>query len=128
MEGSIRTEADHDNSYSKALGSSPTAEEALTIKLNRVLTSLKTHQLEAALRDLETASPGSKSSEKAFFFFFFCKSQAIYYLQRFRESCEIHKVLGKELPKELGVGEGFSLSILLVLMKRRHGRRGTCYF
>lgn len=34
MDGSILTEADHDDSYCKALDTSPTIEEALTIRLN----------------------------------------------------------------------------------------------
>jgi hypothetical protein len=107
MDGSVRAEADHDDSYSKALDSSPTIEEALTIKLNRALTFLKTHQFEAALRDLDIASPGSKPSEKALF----RKSQALYYLQRFRESCDIHKVLGKEYPKNTAAKSEFNRAI-----------------
>jgi tetratricopeptide (TPR) repeat protein len=82
------------NCYSKALGSSPTLEEAITIKLNRALTYLKTHQFDAALRDLQIASTGFKPSEKALF----RKAQALYYLQRFREACDAHQVLAKEFP------------------------------
>ncbi|RAK77731.1 TPR domain protein [Aspergillus fijiensis CBS 313.89] len=48
--------------YTQALSSSPTPDEALTIKLNRALTFLRSYQFDAALRDLE---PLPQSSEKA---------------------------------------------------------------
>ncbi|RAH86841.1 hypothetical protein BO86DRAFT_414900 [Aspergillus japonicus CBS 114.51] len=52
--------------YTQALSSSSTPDEALTItiKLNRALTFLRSHQFDAALRDLE---PLPQSSEKALF-------------------------------------------------------------
>lgn len=95
LDGYVWTEADHHHSYSKALDSSPTNKEALTIQLNRALTFLKTHQFDAALRDVAGASSASKPSEKALF----RKSQALYNLQRFRESCDVHRVLAKEYPE-----------------------------
>ncbi|KAL4920601.1 hypothetical protein BDW62DRAFT_176862, partial [Aspergillus aurantiobrunneus] len=81
--------------YSQALRSSPTAGEALTIKLNRALAFLRSHQFGAALHDLDTGLPDTKSSEKALF----RKSQALYYLQNFQESCETHQILSKEYPE-----------------------------
>ncbi|PYI35413.1 TPR domain protein [Aspergillus indologenus CBS 114.80] len=77
--------------YTQALSSSPTPDEALTIKLNRALTFLRSHQFDAALRDLE---PLPQSSEKALL----RKAQALYHLQRFAESCEVHRVLEKAFP------------------------------
>ncbi|KAL5336632.1 hypothetical protein BJX70DRAFT_409815 [Aspergillus crustosus] len=80
--------------YSKALTSSRTAKETLTITLNRALTFLKTYQFDSALRDVETAIADSPHSEKALF----RKSQALYHLKRFQESCEVHQILSKEYP------------------------------
>ncbi|KAF7588273.1 hypothetical protein BBP40_005927 [Aspergillus hancockii] len=88
--------------YSKALDSSPTLEEDLTIRLNRALTCLKTHQSDAALRDVELAL-SHDDSEKALF----RKSQALYYLQRFQESCEVHKVLNKAYPNNTAAKSEF---------------------
>ncbi|KAJ5324338.1 hypothetical protein N7476_002938 [Penicillium atrosanguineum] len=82
-------------SYSKALESSPSNEVAITIKLNRALSFLKTHQFDAALLDVEEASCGPEPSEKALF----RKAQALYYLQRFRESCETNKALSEKYPE-----------------------------
>ncbi|KAL2839285.1 hypothetical protein BJY01DRAFT_250596 [Aspergillus pseudoustus] len=82
------------NWYSKALDSSPTTDEALTIRLNRALTYLKTHQFDAALYDLETVLSDQESSEKALF----RKSQALYHLARFQESCKVHEVLDATFP------------------------------
>ncbi|KAL2824205.1 hypothetical protein BDW59DRAFT_180299 [Aspergillus cavernicola] len=90
--------------YSQALHSSPTVDEALTIKLNRALSFLRSHQFEAALRDLEMALSGSKPSEKALF----RKSQALYHLQRFPESCKTHQVLSKEYPGNTTAKSEFS--------------------
>ncbi|KAK2789309.1 hypothetical protein FQN53_002151 [Emmonsiellopsis sp. PD_33] len=82
--------------YSKALDCSPTTDETRTIKLNRALTYLRTHRFEAALGDLKTVvSPGDKPSEKALF----REAQALYHLHRFRESCNVHKVLSQEYPE-----------------------------
>ncbi|PYI07190.1 hypothetical protein BO78DRAFT_341620 [Aspergillus sclerotiicarbonarius CBS 121057] len=89
--------------YSKALDSSPTLEEDLTIRLNRALTCLKTHQFDAALRDVELTLSNNDSSEKALF----RKSQALYHLQRFQESCEAHKVLSKAYPNNTAAKSEF---------------------
>ncbi|KAL2866146.1 TPR domain protein [Aspergillus lucknowensis] len=80
--------------YSKALDSSPTTNEALIIRLNRALTYLKTHQFDAALYDLETILSDQEPSEKALF----RKSQALYHLARFEESCKVHQVLSATFP------------------------------
>lgn len=50
---------------------------------------------------------GYKPSEKAFF----RKSQALYHLQKFRESCEVHKVLGKEYPGSTAAKNEFNRAI-----------------
>ncbi|CBF71545.1 hypothetical protein AN6829.2 [Aspergillus nidulans FGSC A4] len=81
--------------YSRALESSPSAEEAITIRLNRALSSLKAHEFEAALRDLDLQPTDPKSLEKALF----RKAQALYHLGRFRESCETHEILAKQFPE-----------------------------
>ncbi|GLA27457.1 hypothetical protein AnigIFM63326_004664 [Aspergillus niger] len=80
--------------YSKALDTSPTTDEALIIRLNRALTYLKTHQFDAALYDLKTVLSDQESSEKALF----RKSQALYHLARFEESCKVHQVLFATFP------------------------------
>lgn len=104
----LQNEADHDDdSYSKALDSSPTNEEALVIRLNRALTFLKTHRFDAAFRDLEVALSISNLSEKALF----RKAQALYHLQRFRESCEVHMVLGKKYPGNAAARTEFNRAI-----------------
>ncbi|KAJ9195287.1 hypothetical protein DTO027B5_6494 [Paecilomyces variotii] len=90
--------------YSKALDSSPTLEEDITIRLNRALTCLKTHQFDAALRDVELALANDDSLEKALF----RKSQALYYLHRFEESCEVHKVLSKAYPNNTSAKSEFN--------------------
>ncbi|EAW07588.1 TPR domain protein [Aspergillus clavatus NRRL 1] len=91
--------------YSQALASSPTTEEAFTIRLNRALTYLKANQFEAALSDTEKLAPGSdsKPSEKALL----RRAQALYYLQRYQESCEVHQVLGREYPTNATVKSEF---------------------
>lgn len=90
----VGTEANRHNSYSKALKSAPTAEEALTIKLNRALAFLKRDQFDAALRDLEELSPAFDLSEKVLF----RKAQALYHRQRFRECCDVYTELFKQYP------------------------------
>ncbi|KAL4808512.1 hypothetical protein BDV18DRAFT_158598 [Aspergillus unguis] len=80
--------------YSKALESSPTADEALVIRLNRALAYLWSHQFDAALGDCNIVLADHKASEKALF----RKSQALYHLQRFQESCDVHRVLANEYP------------------------------
>ncbi|KAH1539391.1 hypothetical protein KXX61_007222 [Aspergillus fumigatus] len=93
--------------YSKGLDSSPAPDEAVTIQLNRALTFLKTHQFDAALRDLETVLADSKPSEKALF----RKAQALYHLQRFRESGEAHQVLAREFPSNAPAQSEFNRAI-----------------
>ncbi|KAE8381346.1 hypothetical protein BDV26DRAFT_278907 [Aspergillus bertholletiae] len=89
--------------YSKALDSSPTIEEDLTIRLNRALTFLKTDQFDAALHDVMLTLTNDTSSEKALF----RKSQALYHLRRFQESCEVHKVLSKAYPSNIAAKSEF---------------------
>ncbi|OJJ42379.1 hypothetical protein ASPZODRAFT_125576 [Penicilliopsis zonata CBS 506.65] len=88
--------------YTKALGASPTEEEARTIQLNRALALLKTHQFDAALDDLR-----GPESEKALF----RQSQALYHLQRFRESCDVHRILAQEYPGNTAARAEFSRAI-----------------
>ncbi|KAJ5198589.1 uncharacterized protein N7498_007706 [Penicillium cinerascens] len=80
--------------YSKALKSAPTAEEALTIKLNRALAFLKRDQFDAALHDLKELSSTFHLSEKVLF----RKAQALYHLQRFRECCDVYTEFSKQYP------------------------------
>lgn len=94
----------NETSYSRALESSPSAEEAITIRLNRALSSLRAHEFEAALRDLDIQLTDPKSLEKAFF----RKAQALYHLGRFRESCETHEILAKQFPENTVAKTGFS--------------------
>ncbi|RJE27509.1 hypothetical protein PHISCL_00095 [Aspergillus sclerotialis] len=100
--------------YSKALYSSPTHEEALTIKLNRVLAYLHTSQFEAALRDAETMTD-SEQSEKALF----RKAQALYHLRRFRESCEVFAVLAREYPENDAARAEFNRAIARLAEQER---------
>ncbi|CZR52531.1 related to TPR domain protein [Phialocephala subalpina] len=83
--------------YTKALDCSPTVEEAHTLRLNRSLAFLKTKQFDAALSDLESASTNLKPTEKALF----RKTQALYNLQRYRECCEVLKILRMEYPSNI---------------------------
>ncbi|RLL96545.1 hypothetical protein CFD26_104364 [Aspergillus turcosus] len=103
--------------YCKALDTSPTIEEALTIRLNRALAFLKTHQFDTALRDLEMASTGSKPSEKALF----RKAQALYSLQKFRESCDTHEALAKEYPNNAAAKSEFNRAIAR-LVEQKSGK------
>ncbi|PLB52765.1 TPR domain protein [Aspergillus steynii IBT 23096] len=89
--------------YSKALDSSPTSEETLAIRLNRALTCLKTHQFDAALHDLDLILTTHESSEKALF----RKSQALYHLQKFQDSSEVHKVLSKKYTDNMAAKSEF---------------------
>jgi hypothetical protein len=73
------------------------------IQLNRALTFLKTHQFDAALLDVEGAACGPEPSEKALF----RKSQALYCLQKFRESCECHKVFSEKYPDNTSAAHEF---------------------
>ncbi|KAK2800759.1 hypothetical protein FQN51_005899 [Onygenales sp. PD_10] len=104
--------------YSKALDCSPTTDETRTIKLNRALTYLRTHRFEAALGDLKTVvSPGDKPSEKALF----REAQALYHLHRFRESCNVHKVLSQEYPENTLAKSEFKRAIAR-LAEKEEGR------
>ncbi|RAL00975.1 TPR domain protein [Aspergillus ibericus CBS 121593] len=100
--------------YSEALDSSPTVEEGLTIRLNRALACLKTHQFDAALCDVELTLSNNGSSEKALF----RKSQALYYLQRFQESCEVHKVLSNAYPNNTAAKSEFERAIARLAEER----------
>ncbi|KAL4758105.1 TPR domain protein [Aspergillus foveolatus] len=90
--------------YSRALESSPSDEEAITIRLNRALSSLRAHEFEAALRDLDIQPTDPKSLEKALF----RKAQALYHLGRFRESCETHEILARQFPENTVAKTEFS--------------------
>ncbi|KAL3474787.1 hypothetical protein BJX99DRAFT_271504 [Aspergillus californicus] len=90
--------------YSQALHSA-TVDEALTIRLNRALSFLKSHQFDAALNDCEIAlSDSTPAPEKALF----RKSQALYHLQRFQESCETHQLLSDMHPENTTAKTEFS--------------------
>ncbi|KAL4746119.1 hypothetical protein BDW72DRAFT_210749 [Aspergillus terricola var. indicus] len=94
--------------YSRALESSPSAEEATTIRLNRALSYLRAHEFEAALHDLDMQPTDPNSLEKALF----RKAQALYHLGRFRESCETHKILAKQFPENTIAKNEFDRAIL----------------
>ncbi|KAJ5781090.1 TPR domain protein [Penicillium paradoxum] len=89
--------------YSDGLESAPTNEEALILRLNRALASLRTHQFDAALRDLEYHAPGSEPSEKLL--------SALYSLQRFREACDVHILLSKAYPPRQTSKEEFDRAL-----------------
>ncbi|KAJ5570095.1 TPR domain protein [Penicillium hispanicum] len=101
--------------YSRALKSSPTDQETLTITLNRALAFLKTHQFDAALRDLAASSSSSEPPEKGLF----RRSQALYHLQRFRESCDTHKELLRKFPQNTEAKEEFNRAIARLMEQER---------
>lgn len=111
----VWTEANRNISYSKALKSAPTAEDALTIKLNQALVSLKRNQFDAALRDLEESSSTFHLSEKALF----RKAQALYHLQRFRECCDVYTELFKKYPGLKSATSEFNRSISRLKKQQR---------
>ncbi|KAK0648119.1 hypothetical protein B0T16DRAFT_112784 [Cercophora newfieldiana] len=80
--------------YTRALDCSPTVEGRTTITLNRSLAYIKTKAFEKALSDVESTTSSAARTEKALF----RKAQALYGLQRFRESCEVLKALRLEYP------------------------------
>ncbi|KAJ5109764.1 hypothetical protein N7532_002409 [Penicillium argentinense] len=80
--------------YSKALTLSPSNDLANTIQLDRAMAFLKTHQFDAALDDIEATLRGPEQSETALF----RKALTLYHLGRFKESCDIHDLLGKKYP------------------------------
>ena len=112
----VWTEANRNTSYSKALKSAPTAEEALTIKLNRALAFLKRDQFDAALRDLEELPSTFHLSEKALF----RKAQALYCLQRFRECCDVYAKILKQYPGLKSAKSEFNRAISR-LKEQQHG-------
>ncbi|KAJ5812101.1 TPR domain protein [Penicillium riverlandense] len=95
--------AHNDNSYSKALEYFPAEDEAFIIKLNRALVFLRVGQLDDALRDI----PNPKISEKALF----RKAQALYRLGRYRESCDVFKILCQEYPGNNAASKEFMRAI-----------------
>ncbi|KAI2900058.1 hypothetical protein CBS63078_7047 [Aspergillus niger] len=82
------------NCYSKALDCSTTPKDELAPRLNRAQTFLKTNQFDAALRDVEHILSKDKFVEKALF----RKAQALYYLQRYQQSCDVYVDLCKAYP------------------------------
>ncbi|KAL4965469.1 TPR domain protein [Aspergillus stella-maris] len=89
--------------YAKALDSSPTAAEATVLRLNRALACLRAHRFDAALSDLDIVLEDNETSEKALF----RKAQALYYLHRFQECCEIHEILAKHYPRNEAAKDEF---------------------
>ncbi|KAL4954649.1 hypothetical protein BDW69DRAFT_205064 [Aspergillus filifer] len=89
--------------YAKALESSPTASEVVTIRLNRALSCLHSHRFDAALYDLDIVLADNKRSEKALF----RKGQVLYHLQRFQECCAIHEILAHEYPNNAAAKKEF---------------------
>ncbi|RDW63192.1 TPR domain protein [Aspergillus mulundensis] len=93
--------------YSRALESFPSANEAITIKLNRALSHFRAHEGEAALRDLDVQPAEPRLLEKALY----RKAQALYQLGRFRECCETHKTLAERFPENANAKSEFSRAI-----------------
>ncbi|KAJ5682575.1 hypothetical protein N7462_005740 [Penicillium macrosclerotiorum] len=85
--------------YTKALECKlpPSPDLAIATQLNRALCGLRARQFDAALLDADAVLQRSEMSEKALF----RKAQALYCLRKFRESCETHKVLGRNYPENL---------------------------
>ncbi|KAJ5559393.1 hypothetical protein N7513_001792 [Penicillium frequentans] len=81
--------------YTKTLQYTPLPDLAIATRLNRALCYLKTHRFDAALLDLDVVLQKIELSEKALF----RKAQALYYLRKYRESCETHKLLGEKYPE-----------------------------
>ncbi|KAJ5710040.1 hypothetical protein N7493_009632 [Penicillium malachiteum] len=81
--------------YTKVLERNPPPDLKIKTELNRSLCCLKTHHFDAAIRDADSVLQDSELSEKALL----RKAQALYYLRRYAESCEIHKLLGENYPK-----------------------------
>ncbi|KAJ5120843.1 uncharacterized protein N7515_010231 [Penicillium bovifimosum] len=80
--------------YSKTLEAHPSPELLVIAQLNRALSCLKSDRFDAALRDVESVLQVSELSAKALF----RKAQALYQLQRFKESCETHAILAEKFP------------------------------
>jgi hypothetical protein len=109
----------HHGRYTRALDCSPTEEEAQTIRLNRSLAFLKTKQFDAALSDAEsaTATATPKPADKALF----RNAQALYSLQKFRECCEVLKVLRLEYPSNTAARDQLGQAIKR-LAEQTHGK------
>ncbi|GAB1213361.1 hypothetical protein ATERTT37_002510 [Aspergillus terreus] len=108
-------ESDEDSSYSRTLATSPSPELAMTTRLNRALTFLRSHQFDAALAEAETVLHVSALSEKALF----RKSQALYYLGRFQQSYDTHKLIAEHYPEnEMAQREFARTSARLVEQER----------
>ncbi|KAL4899287.1 hypothetical protein BDW74DRAFT_183819 [Aspergillus multicolor] len=109
-----------------ALEASPSADEAITIRLNRALTHLRAHKFEVALRDLDVQPAEPKLLEKALY----RKAQALYHLGRFRGCSEQQK--GKYNFKRMQVeaAKNFAPELdhatyvgpVVVKMTKSHGR------
>ena len=87
----------------------------MTTRLNRALTFLRSHQFDAALAEAETVLHVSALSEKALF----RKSQALYYLGRFQQSYDTHKLIAEHYPEnEMAQREFARTSARLVEQER----------
>lgn len=82
------------NRYSNALSQPATANEIEVIKRNRSLVYLKTKQFDAALSDTGFPIFTSKPSDKAMF----RAAEALYYLGRYSECCEVLEALHTVFP------------------------------
>ncbi|KAJ5610508.1 TPR domain protein [Penicillium lagena] len=89
--------------YSKALEYFPLEDEAFTIKLNRALAFLKLDQFDDALCDI----PDPKMSEKALF----CKAQALCRLRRYRECCDVFRIICQKYPGNSAASKEFTRAI-----------------
>jgi hypothetical protein len=81
--------------YSYALRQPATADEIAVLKCNRSLAFLKTKQFDAALSDSRFPSFNPKPLEKALF----RAAQALYYLERYTECCEVLELLRTNFPR-----------------------------
>ncbi|KAJ5690204.1 TPR domain protein [Penicillium macrosclerotiorum] len=93
--------------YSKALEYNLKDPERQIIQLNRALTFLKSHQFDAALSDTQEILALFPTSEKALF----RKSQALYHLRKFRESCNTWKILRKAFPENVSARNEFTRAL-----------------
>jgi hypothetical protein len=97
----------HRDSYTRALDCSLIIEDAHTLRLNHSLVFLKIKQFDTTLSDLESASTILKPAEKALF----RKTQAFYYLQKYREYYEMLKVLRMEYPSNVAAKAEFTRAL-----------------
>jgi hypothetical protein len=82
------------NRYSDALSQPATDNEIEIIKRNRSLAFLRTKQFDAALSDTGFPNFGSKPTEKALF----RAAEALYFLGRFNQCCEVLELLQTKFP------------------------------